>query len=147
MTRGPCRGIPVLGGGKIGRNVVCLTTFEALSEDRVRRCIHRVGPIPFRDGEVGELAHAAGREQLGRGEAVDHGGGGEKPATHFVVARKGVAKDGDGEAQLAERTRILEGDRLSRGLDDHVQHVGNVAQRQGTRIAITQPLLQIVPIH
>jgi hypothetical protein len=28
-----------------------------------------------------------------------------------------------------------------------VQHVGNVAQRQGTRIAITQPLLQLVPIH
>lgn len=148
MTRGACRGISVLGGGeKIGLNVSSLTTFEAPFEDRFRRCVLGASVIPFRDGKVGELAHTAGREQIGRREAVDRGRRGEKPAAHFVVACKDVPKDGDSEAELAERISIVEGDRLSRGLDNHVQHVGNVAQRQGTRMAITQPLLQLVPIH
>jgi len=41
----------------------------------------------------------------------------------------------------------VERDRLPRRLDDHVQYLGDIAQAQRANIAITQPLLQLLPIH
>lgn len=147
MTRGTCRGNSHFGGRENRPKCPCLTTFEPAPEDRFGGCVHGARAIPFRDGEVGEFADAPRREQIRRREPVDRSRGGKQPATYILVARKGVSKDGDGEAQLAKRARVFHGDRLTRRVDDHVQHIGDVAQSQRARMPITQPLLQLVPIH
>lgn len=147
MTRGPCREIPLSVGGENRPKCRCLTTLERTAEERVRGGVDGAGAIPFRNGEVGEFADASRREQLGRREPVDRRRRGEQPAAYLLVARKHVAKDGDGEAELAERARVVQGDWLTRCLEDDVQHLGDIAQSQRPNVAITQPLFQLVPIH
>jgi hypothetical protein len=89
----------------------------------------RTRPVPFGDREIGEFPNLVRREKVGWRGSVSVSHWRREPVANLNIASEDVSQDGDREPELVQFVAIRERDGAPRCIDNDVQNVGDLVQR------------------